>query len=119
MPMGTPSMMAPVVIKILPMIMGSIPNDGGMSDGDHSVPNKNLKMPILLIAGIPPEKRNTQMKSTDTIEVAAAIMKKYLATASFICCFIIEHHSILSLHRCKFGEFALCLAIGWGYHCLR
>ena len=89
-PIETPINMAPAVTYKLPKIIGKIPKLAGSSVGDHSVPNKKEKAPILPMAGRPPAKRNTHIKITAKIEKRAApkktpsiIFSLYFATRLF------------------------------------
>ena len=45
MPVGTPISIAPIVMATDPTIMGKIPYDAGLFDGDQFSPNKKLLTP--------------------------------------------------------------------------
>ncbi len=42
---------------MLPIIIGSIPNTGGMSLGDHSLPKMKQTVRFLSLPGLPPGKQ--------------------------------------------------------------
>ena len=71
MPIGTPNIIAPAVTYKLPIIIGKMPNDGGTSLGDQSMPSKKSIKPISAIVGIPPANRNTHISPTATMAARA------------------------------------------------
>ena len=67
---------------MLPTIMGKMPY---MSlPGFQVVPSRNSGMPIWNIAGSPLAKRNTHIRATAKIEIAAARVNSTLAKPSFL-----------------------------------
>ncbi len=54
---------------------GRIPNDGSAAVDAHFVPNRNLKIPIFVIAGAPDITRKTVINSTNAIEKRPKIRK--------------------------------------------
>jgi hypothetical protein len=68
--------------------MGNIPNEAGMSSGDHLVPNKKSNTPIFAKAGNPFINRKRQIKTTQRVEVRAQIKNMMCMTFSLKFCIL-------------------------------
>lgn len=86
-PVGTPTIIAPAVMRREPIIIGKIPKLAGLFDGDQSLPNKKFEMPYFAINGKPFIKIKTQIKRMATIAIAALIKNITLKKSSLNACF--------------------------------
>lgn len=70
-PIGTPTIIAPAVTYILPIIIGKIPKLGVEFKGLHSVPSRKSATPISAIVGQPLTNMKAHISTTAIIETHA------------------------------------------------